>query len=96
MESVILDSYFQNTTYAEVWEGIDREWIYSKTYYQVKRKILFFDLSNLFLGKVPESLRGLPATIPLDLLLRTAGLQGKKRDTRAGKKEQDQQRQGAR
>ena len=43
MDSVILDLSLQNTTYAEVWESIDREWRYSKTYYQVKTKILFFD-----------------------------------------------------
>ena len=46
IESVIIDFHFQNTTYAEVWESIDREWRYSKTYYQVKRKILFLDLTN--------------------------------------------------
>ena len=43
---VILDYHLQNTTYAEVWESIDREWRYSKTYHQVKRKIRFLNLAT--------------------------------------------------
>ena len=46
INSVTLVYHLQNTTYAEVWESIDREWRYSKTYYQVKRKTCFLDLAT--------------------------------------------------
>ena len=58
-----------NSTYSRVWENSDKEWKYSKTYFQVKVLFNIFLLIRIFVGSVHQASRGISASLQMVLLL---------------------------